>query len=141
MHLEFTIEGEKEISAVLGIVDRGVQDFHKPLDQTRRRIMQDVEANFASRGALMGGWKPRRYERPWPLLEQTGAMRRGFVSAVTNTQVAIGNLADHFKYHQSKKPRRVIPRRVMLMILPPTRVDIFKYFQVHLADLLKARTR
>jgi len=142
MYLEFTIEGEKEVSAVLGFAADNIGDFRRPLYATGQLIMSDVETNYDRRGRLFsgGGWVPRKYERPWPLLENTRKLRRGFRKVQTRDAIKVENNVDYFKYHQSNKPRKIIPRRVMLTIVPQTRTKIFKEFQKAAVEALQART-
>lgn len=135
--LQMGLEGETKIDRILGITVDGVHDFTKPLNDSKAIILDRVQQNFDKRGAMFGGWQPRKIDRPWPLLEQTGKMRRSFKGEVTTTQLTVGNTDDKFKYHQSNKPRTKIPRRVMLDIDAPSAILITKAFQAYLVGLLR----
>ncbi len=135
--LQMSLEGETQIDRILGITVQGVTDFREPLQASKVIIMDRVEQNFDRRGALFGGWTPRKKDKPWPLLEQTGKMRRSFKADITNTQLTVGNSDDKFKYHQSNKARTKIPRRVMLKIDEPSAILITKAFQLYLVTLLR----
>lgn len=137
--LQMGLEGETQIDRVLGITVEGVSDFREPLEESKGIILDRVQQNFDKRGALFGGWPARKKNVPWPLLEQTGKMRRSFDGVATETQLKVENKDDKFKYHQSNKPRRKIPRRVMLTIDAPTATLITKAFQLYLVNLLRGR--
>jgi hypothetical protein len=135
--LQMGLEGETKIDRILGIVVEGVTDFRDPLEESKTIILDRVQQNFDKRGAYFGGWQPRKINRPWPLLEQTGKMRRSFDGVVTSTQLKVENKDPKFKYHQSNKPRKKLPRRVMLNIDAPTAVLITKAFQLYLVNLMR----
>lgn len=132
------MEGERQVAAVLGLTANNVNNFRRPLLKTRMNIMNDVETNYNQRGNLFGGWKPRKYSYPHPLLEKSGKMRRSFKTKTTSDTLEVSNEAKYFKYHQSNKPRGSnLPRRVMLKIIPGTRTKIFKNFQEHIVKSMK----
>ena len=135
--LQMGLEGETQIDRVLGITVEGVTDFTQPLEQSKNIILDRVQQNFDKRGQLFGGWQPRKINRPWPLLEQTGKMRSSFKGVVTSKQLTVGNTDDKFKYHQSNKPRTKIPRRIMLQVDAPSAILITKAFQAYLVGLLR----
>lgn len=135
--LQMSLEGETQIDRVLGISADGVQDFSKPLEDSRKIILDRTEQNFNSRGNVFGGWAPRKIAKPWPLLEQTGKMRRGFYGTISGDQLEVGNRDPKFKFHQSNKPRTRLPRRVMLMIDQTSAVAITKAFQAYLVGIMR----
>lgn len=127
--LQMGLEGETQIDRVLGLQISKAEDLTTPLEAAGDIILDRVQQNFDKRGQLFGGWKPRVRDAPWPLLEKTGDMRRGFDKAVTSNQVTVGNVDPKFPFHQSNKSRKKIPRRVMLMIDQTSAVAIVKAFQ------------
>jgi len=136
--LQMSLEGETQIDRVLGISAEGVSDFTTPLNESKEIILNRTEQNFNSRGNVFGGWAPRKIAKPWPLLEQTGKMRRGFYGTVSGGQtLEVGNRDPKFKFHQSNKPRNRLPRRVMLMIDQTSAVSITKAFQAYLVGLVR----
>jgi len=135
--LQMSLEGETQIDRVLGISADGVEDFTTPLNESKQIILNRTEQNFDSRGSVFGGWAPRKIAKPWPLLEQTGKMRRGFYGTVSPTQLEVGNRDPKFKFHQSNKPSTRLPRRVMLMIDQTSAVSITKAFQAYLVGLMR----
>lgn len=130
-----SIEGEKEFSRRLLIVADGIRTFEKPLDQIGTELLKSFELNFESRGELFGGWEPRKEDKPWPLLEKSGEMRHGFDKIVQDNAVTVFNPVDWFKYHQSNKPRAVLPRRVMMKIDTERKAFIIRAFQKYIQQL------
>jgi len=57
--------------------------------------------------------KIKKYPGRQPL-EATGEMRKGFEAKAGAKQLIVKNTSDHFKYHQSSRPRTRLPRRVMI---------------------------
>lgn len=135
--LDASIEGEQQLQRRLGIVADGVEDFSPPLENISDELLHSVDENFSQRGSLFGGWPPRKVEQPWPLLEKSGELRGGFVSAVKSDYLEIGNFVSYFKFHQSNKPRARLPRRVMLKIDQQRKIYITKAFQEYLVGLIQ----
>lgn len=133
IELNWSIEGEKQISRRLDITPRKINDFTQPLMRIGAELKTAIDSNYSSRGALFGAkWKKRKDKKPHPLLEKTGKMRASFEKRLGPGYLEIYNTADYFKYHQSNKPRRKLPRRVMLKIDQVRKVFIVKEFQRHL---------
>jgi len=133
IELNWSIEGEKQISRRFNQIPDDVGSFKVPLFRIGRELRTSVDMNFNSRGALFGErWPSRKDKKPWPLLEKTGRMRRGFEQRLGPEYVEIYNTTDYFKYHQSILPRKKLPRRVMLKIDQIRKVFIIKEFQRHL---------
>jgi phage gpG-like protein len=137
--MTFEIEGEKQISAELGIAADHLEDFSEPMAKAADIMMDAVDDNFDKRGGRFGGWDPRKDTLPHPLLEKTGVMRKGFYKESTSDYAMVGNDDDKFPYHQSNQPRTRLPRRVMLMIDARMRDEIFKAFQEYIVMSLRGR--
>jgi len=135
--LDASIEGEQQVQRRLGIVADGVEDFSPALENIADELLHSVDENFSQRGGLFGGWPPRKVEQSWPLLEKTGELRGGFVSAVKSDYMELGNFVPYFKFHQSNKPRARLPRRVMLKIDQQRKIYITKQFQEYLVGLIQ----
>jgi hypothetical protein len=62
-----------------------------------------IDERFVDRAAPSGSpWAPRKPPTgSWPILERTGAMRRGFKVMATAAQLTITNSTDYLKYHQT----------------------------------------
>ena len=148
LHLTFEIQGEKQLSVELGIAADGIKKWDKPLAKVGDTLLKSFDLNFSSRGALFGGWAPRKPQYKagkrvdsWPLLEKTGAMRKGFSSDVTDDYVKLENKLPYFKYHQSNEPRKKIPRRIMMKIDQQRRNEIVKIFQAYIIQVTRGKTR
>ncbi len=139
IELGVEVEGEKQLSRGLGLIAEDLDDFSKPLSKSSTLLLKTFDQNFRTRGGLFGKWAPRKTIRPWPLLEETGETRYGFISAVTPSRLVIGNTSPKFKYHQSNKPRRKIPRRVMMMIDKQRKTEVVKYFQEFMVGIIRRR--
>lgn len=137
MNLSITIEGEKQVSRKLGILDQRIQDFRTPLTKSVQYMLRIIDRNFDMSGGLFGGWAPRKDNNPWPLLQKSGRMRGGFIDEVRQTEAIIGNNISYFRYHQSNKPRYKLPRRIMMMIRNADATHIVKNFHQHALDTLK----
>lgn len=145
LDISFSLEGEGVVHRRLDIAAEGVKDFHQPLDQIGRNFLKVFDANFDSLGGAYGGWQPRKPQMvgstridTWLLMEKTGRMRHAFTKAVSATSLKLGNGAPYFVYHQSNKPRKRLPRRVMMKIREQDAQMIVKEFQYYLIGLLRA---
>lgn len=139
IYLDATLEGEQQLSRRLGIVADGVEDFSPALENIETELLHTIDLNFTGRGSLFGAWQPRKDTNPWPLLENTGELRGGFVSAVKSDYLEIGNYVPYFRYHQSNQPRAHLPRRVMMKIDQDRKTFINKEFQAYLVKLIQAQ--
>lgn len=142
LKLGFEIEGEKQISAELGVTVDMLQDFSDPMSTAADIMMDAVEDNYDKRGSRFGGWAPRKPTMPpqtHPLLEKTGAMRRAMHKESGKDYAMVDNNDPKFPFHQSNQPRTKLPRRVMLMIDATMRDEIFKAFQLYVVKALRGR--
>lgn len=145
IELNFEIEGEKQLARRFMVTPVELGNMKTLFFKIGREIRISVDDNFSSRGALFGSpWKPRvpQYRGgmrvdTWPLLEKTGRMRRAFAQNLGPDYVEIFNPTDYYKYHQSNKPRRKLPRRIMLKLDEIRKTFIVKEFQEHIRRALK----
>lgn len=136
--LSASIEGEKQLSRRLMKIPDNIGSFREPLDKIGREVRLSVDANFSSRGALFGErWSPRKDSKPHPLLEKTGVMRNAFAQNLGPAYVEIFNPTEYFKFHQSNKPRRKLPRRVMLKLDEIRKRFIVREFQAHVREAIR----
>lgn len=146
--LSWSIEGEKQFSRRLGGLVTDLKDFSKPLKRIADSLVKTFSNDvFETRGgSIQETWAnlspytlATKARKGYPLvpLIATGAMKRGFRSAVTSDQAVIGNITNYFKYHQSNKPRQHLPRRVMMKLGYQQREMIQKAFQKFIMDTNK----
>jgi phage gpG-like protein len=141
--LEWSIEGDKQLSRRLLGLDGSLKDYTTPFresaDFLKGLFSRDV---FETEGRAIGeSWKrlspatvsrkARTYGQTRPLIA-TGNMRASFQTIVQSDQAVIYNTAAYFKYHQSKEPRSKIPRRIMMKLTSNSKEQIVKYFQEHI---------
>ena len=135
--LNVTLEGEKQLSRRLMTIPTDISNWKIPLFRIGGEIRGSIDENFSQRGALFGRLVPRKDNLPHPLLEKTGAMRRNFKQSLGPDYIEIFNPTAYFKYHQSNKPRKKIPRRVMMKIDDERKRFIQREFQKHINDALR----
>lgn len=146
--LEWQIEGEKQLSRRLRGITADIKNLEKPFKDSATMLRRTFEGEvFESRGgAIDERWAPlspvtiaRKSMRGQPLdpLIATGKMRKSFYTVVSSDQAVIGNSADYFKYHQSNRPRRKLPRRVMMKLGNRQRADVVRVFQTYLQAAVK----
>lgn len=137
--VQLTIEtgGAKELSVQLGISAERLKDFAVPLEASAQEIIKSFDLDFDVRGAMFvdGGWAPRTKDYPWPLLEKTGAMRRGFVSSVDGITAVIGNSDWKFPFHQLGT--RKMPQRLMMKLDDIRKEFVVKTFQLYIVESLR----
>lgn len=136
--LKFVIEGVPELSRILMLEHQRVSNFKKPLQVSADLVRRDVETQFKTEGALTGGWQPltegtirgrvRAGFGAGPILQRTGALRRSFYSLVDEKKAIISSQSPYFVYHQSRMPRKKLPRRAMLVLIDRTRQNIVEEF-------------
>ena len=136
--INVTLEGEKQLSRRLQTIPSDISNWKVPLFRIAGEVRGSIDQNFSSRGALFKSrWVPRKDNLPHPLLEKTSTMRRNFKSTLGPDYVEIFNPTPYFKYHQSNKPRRKIPRRLMMKIDDERKRFIQREFQKHINDALR----
>ncbi len=138
IELNVTLEGEKQLSRRLMTIPKNIGDFKRPLFRIGGEVRGSIDQNFSGRGALFGRWVPRKDNKPHPLLEETGKMRRNFKQSIGPSYISIYNPTPYFKYHQSNKPRKRLPRRVMMKIDRQRQQFIQKEFQKHIMDAIRS---
>jgi len=138
IELNVTLEGEKQLSRRLQVTPRNISNFKAPLFRIAGEIRGSIDTNFSQRGGLFGRWVPRKDNKPHPLLEKTGKMRSNFKTKLAPSYVEIYNPTSYFKYHQSNKPRKKLPRRIMMKIDNQRKEFIQKAFQKHIIDTIRS---
>lgn len=138
--LQWSIEGDKQISRVLIGMASNLRDYTQPLSQSASLLKHTFSVDvFNTQGAAIGEkWqrlspytvaqKARQGMPDTPLIA-SGNMRASFQTAVTTTQATVSNSAPYFGYHQSKEPRSKLPRRVMMKLTNDLKEQVVRYFQ------------
>ncbi len=142
MKLEFSIEGERQLSRRLRGISTQVKNWKSEMGQVGKYLIKTFSGPvFDTKGREIGeAWPPRKKNYPWPILQKTGKMRKSFDNIARSTSVEIYNKTSYFRYHQSNKPRKKLPRRPMMKIDQERRTGIVKIFHKRLVnDIIKKR--
>jgi len=143
--LNFSVEGDVQVANALDFVGAKIDDFSSPLLKSKDLLMKTFDKNFLKNGSVLGEpWAPlapstlteknARYGKR-RTLEATGAMRKSFTGTTTKQELIMENTAEYFKYHQSNKSRKKLPRRVMMKIDEKRRTEIVRNFTEYLAEV------
>lgn len=146
--LQWSIEGDKELSRVLTGLGAKLDDFRQPFNSSAEYLKSTFSKDvFNTQGRAIGErWKrlspatvadkARRGYLSGPLI-RTGRMRDSFASIVQTDQAVVYNTAEYFKYHQSKHGRSGrLPRRVMMALGANQKVEIVRYFQQYVQQVM-----
>lgn len=135
--VDFSVEGDVEVTTMFNAAGLRSKTLRRPFRLIGEYLEDRIDDNFEGRGKIYGKWK-RRLRAPkdgHPLLEDTGEMRRNFKKKVGNSYVEVRNDSDHFKYHQSKRPRKTrLPQRVMMAIQKEEVTESMKILQRHVME-------
>jgi phage gpG-like protein len=113
MDLSITVGGAKQVVANFDSKGKKARNLRPAMSRIGDMMKKSFDLNYSSRGSRFGAkWATRRKSYPWPILEKTGAMRRGFRSDVGGDYVKLTNLVKHFPFHQ--RGTRRLPKRAML---------------------------
>jgi len=115
--LSIKVEGANELSAQMQSLSNNISNFRLPLNKASDLLLETFDRNFDSKGATLGEpWAKRKKSYPWQILQKTGKMRKSFTKKVSKVQSVLSNKSEYFKFHQSNKSRKKLPRRVMMKI-------------------------
>lgn len=144
-------EGEAILSRDLdGIAERAT-DLRPAWPAVIAYFRQMTARAFATEGASTGkAWAPLKpstqrertrlhFGASHPILERYGTLKRslttdqglGFVEE-TATSIGFGSNAKSFWYHQSRKPRKKIPRRAPVLPTAADRTELMRPVALHL---------
>jgi phage gpG-like protein len=140
LYLNWTIEGELQLSRKLLFLSDRVKDWTPAFEDTASYLLEVFgNAVFETEGAEIGEmWLPlsswyavtKQAMHPGAgLLVATGLMKSSFSALLQPNQLQIVNLVDYFKYHQSNQPRHKLPRRAMMALAEEQRTSIVRIFQ------------
>lgn len=86
--------------------------FSNEVFNTEGAVFNEPWAQLSPRYAAI---KAKKYPGKG-ILVATGKMKDSFRTDNGKTYVRVFNIVDYFKYHQSNKPRHVLPRRIMMKL-------------------------
>lgn len=140
--VSWTIEGEKQLSRRLIGLGNSVKNFKPELSKSANFLKSFFGGEvFDTRGRAIGEpWKARKKFYPWPLLERPGSrMRKSFKMKAEKLRAEVWNAVDYFKYHQSRLPRRKLPRRVMMKLTNQLKDKVISFFHEGLWKRVKKK--
>lgn len=86
---------------------------------------------FRGRPGASPGIQKVRFPGAHPILERTGMLRRSLATdqglgftTMTPQSLDVGSKVPYFKYHQSPKPRKKLPRRAPVLLTEQDRQDL-----------------
>ena len=147
--LQWSIEGDKELSRVLQGVSSKIKNLKRPFTDAADHLVKTFSTEvFDTQGAIIDmKWKrlsPRtvamKARRGYPAdpLIATGRMKSSFKSVVSSDHAIISNDTDYFKYHQSNTTRTGnLPRRPMMKLAERQKQQVVKIFQLYLQEVIK----
>jgi phage gpG-like protein len=153
LQIQWSIEGEKQLSRVLLGMGKSLTDFRQPFNSSAEYLKRTFSKDaFSTQGRAIGErWKrlspatvaekARLGYLQGPLI-RTGRMQNSFRSIVQTDQAVVYNTAPYFPYHQSNKPRAGsrLPRRATMALGPNQKSTITRYFQEYIQESMRART-
>jgi phage gpG-like protein len=134
MKVEITVEGADDLVARFATVEKGL-DFRElgTWDAVATEFRKIEYEQFASEGAdgASGAWQALSTEyaarklKQWgqvPIMQASGRLWRSLtqkgskdaVEEQTATELTLGTTVEYAKYHQSKEPRKKLPRRPLV---------------------------
>lgn len=142
LELNWQIEGEQQLSRRLQNIGEGVKDwtpaFKETADELARIFQQDV---FETEGGIIGEqwaalsptYLAKKLAEGYPAtpLIRTGKMQAGFQSMFKADYAEVWNAIAYFKYHQSNRPRKKLPRRVMMKLGENQKQLVVKIFHTY----------
>jgi phage gpG-like protein len=141
--LQWSIEGDTQLSRRLIGLEGALSDYRRPFGDAANYLKTTFSRDvFDTQGGAIGErWtrlspytvaqKARKGYPSTPLIG-TGSMRNSFQTIVSSDQAVVYNTAAYFKFHQSKAPRKNLPRRVMMKLADRQKETIVRFFQEHI---------
>lgn len=118
------------------------RDFRPVYERFEAYHRRSIMRNFAAEGRPRR-WAPlqpatiadrvRQGYGAGPILERTGALKRGFRFEYGPRSYRVSNSRFYFLYHQEGAPNANIPARPMLVLLPQDQAQFTKLAREHLA--------
>lgn len=147
--IRFELEGEKQMIRQFRGIAADFKDWKPEFETVGTLLVNTFKDTFETQGRNIGeSWPPlaestlkQKMRRGYPSdpLIRTGKMREAFVYDAWSFEVIVTNPVSYFVYHQSKAPRKKIPRRVMMKIDQKRKEMIPKIFQKAIEEHLKER--
>jgi len=136
MNITFELQNKTELKIFLDKAKNIFTDFTVPLKQVESMQNKETKNNFASSGGNFGGWKPRKKNYPWAILNKSGKMKSAFnTQKLTKNTLEIGNKTKYYPYHQLGTAK--LPQRQMLGWTDKMIESTEKIFEKYIENKLK----
>lgn len=152
VRVTLSLEGELVIDRVLAGIEERASDLRPAWPAVLKAFQAAVGRAFASEGASTGApWAPlaksTQAERvrlgfgaAHPILKRTGKLERaltlgeGAFASMGPSSLALrlSSEIEYFKYHQSTKPRRHLPRRAPVLLTADDRTQLLHPLRLYL---------
>lgn len=131
MQLDFSIEGVPQLSRRLTRFNVAIDNFKSTFKDTGEYLTKFFSGEvFETEGRVFNErWQAGKF---YHKLQRTGKMRQSFIHKEGKDYVLVTNTAPYFKYHQSRLPRKKIPRRIMMKLDERRKQYIVKLFHQEL---------
>ncbi len=151
--LQFDMEIDKEkvklLKLKLDLMVSKTTDLTPVWAIARQNIIRDIKKVFETEGGSMGQkWvglskntikdRERKGFPPRPILVRTGTLRNSLfggklgIDKMTKNSWEYGTSVPYAIYHQSRRPRRKLPRRAFLYISNKFKGDLVKYMHKYM---------
>ena len=134
LRISVKVEGSKQVVAMLDTRGKRARNLRTPMTEIGKYMLDIIDDNFDVKGKVWERWKRPAHNYGHPLLEATGRMRNSFQARVRDNSVTISNKMHYFKYHQSKAPRKRLPRRIVMDFQEPQRRKVTKIIQAYIME-------
>lgn len=153
VRLTLTLEGELVIDRVLAGIEARAQNLTPAWPGVLQAFYKISQAVFATEGASTGApWKPlapstqadrkrKGFAPAHPILQRTHTLQRaltgggGAFASTGPSRLALvlaGEVSAYFKFHQSNRPRRVLPRRAPVLLTGDDRHALLRPVRLYL---------
>lgn len=152
LSISMSLSNAVRVQKMLGELGLSLSDLKSGMEDVGTDAVKFFSNSvFVSRGGAIGVTWPRlstsyaadkakRFPGR-PLLVASGAMREGFEHEASQMSVTISNPTPHFKYHQSSRARKRIPRRQMLGMSPQLQKRVTRTLAGSLAKKVREAQR
>lgn len=131
MQITFKIEGEVQLNRRIRQLSAATKDWTGTFTNVGKYLQGFFSGPvFDSEGGVFGErWPDGPY---YHALQRTGLMRNSFIYQASKDAVMVTNTVPYFKYHQSRLPRKKLPRRIMMKLDETRKQYVVKLFHQEL---------
>lgn len=144
-----SIQGDKRILQITSGIKLWMKNPKKTMVKIGDFLIEEFQDNFPAEGSRLGSkWKALAastqaqrarlgYGAAHPILERTGALKRGFEKQVKRLSVRVFNPVDYFQYHQMGGGK--LPQRKMIDAPEKIKTEVVRMIQKDLGRKVKGK--